>query len=225
MSYRKEQKDETKAKPDHNDKSSTPPERKRAAEEQASLVPSTASIQQQQRQEIREAIVSAFDEAKENTQKTVKEAKRDIPHFTQVVSDYHEQTLETSRELVENYIDSQKEIINSLLSTWISQTGSQYDTFWSNMMSPNRMTETYVKMVSRLAENTITATKLSNNIFIANMEAFKTSMQQARDNVKEISRLAVSNAKTFEQIVAGEYVKSSNQLKQELPQKERAKKT
>jgi hypothetical protein len=225
MSSRKEQKDETKAKPDHNDKSSTPPERKRAAEEQASLVPSTASIQQQQRQEIREAIVSAFDEAKENTQKTVKEAKRDIPHFTQVVSDYHEQTLETSRELVENYIDSQKEIINSLLSTWISQTGSQYDTFWSNMMSPNRMTETYVKMVSRLAENTITATKLSNNIFIANMEAFKTSMQQARDNVKEISRLAVSNAKTFEQIVAGEYVKSSNQLKQELPQKERAKKT
>jgi hypothetical protein len=225
MSSRKEQKDETKAKPDHNDKSSTPPERKRAAEEQASLVPSAASIQQQQRQEIREAIVSAFDEAKENTQKTVKEAKRDIPHFTQVVSDYHEQTLETSRELVENYIDSQKEIINSLLSTWISQTGSQYDTFWSNMMSPNRMTETYVKMVSRLAENTITATKLSNNIFIANMEAFKTSMQQARDNVKEISRLAVSNAKTFEQIVAGEYVKSSNQLKQELPQKERAKKT
>ena len=225
MSSRKEQKDETKAKPDHNDKSSTPPERKRAAEEQASLVPSTASIQQQQRQEIREAIVSAFDEAKENTQKTVKEAKRDIPHFTQVVSDYHEQTLETSRELVENYIDSQKEIINSLLSTWISQTGSQYDTFWSNMMSPNRMTETYVKMVSRLAENTITATKLSNNMFIANMEALRTSMQQAKDNVKEISRLAVSNAKTFEQIVAGEYVKSSNQLKQELPQKERAKKT
>ena len=211
MSSRKEQNDETKAKPEHNDKSSTSPESKRAAEEQASLVPSTASIQQQQRQEIREAIVSAFDEAKENTQKTVKEAKRDIPHFTQVVSDYHEQTLETSREIVENYIDSQKEIINSFLSTWISQIGSRYETFWSNMMSPNRMTETYVKMVSRLAENTITATKLSNNMFIANMEVLKTSMQQAKDNVKEISRLAVSNAKTFEQIVAGEYVKSSNQ--------------
>jgi hypothetical protein len=79
------------------------------------------------------------------------------------------------------------------------------------MMSTNRMTETYVKMVSHLTENTITATKLSNNMFIANMEALRTSMQQAKDNVKEISRLAVSNAKTFEQIVAGEYVKSSNQ--------------
>jgi hypothetical protein len=79
------------------------------------------------------------------------------------------------------------------------------------MMSPNRMTETYVNMVSRLAENTITATKLSNNIFIANMEALKTSMKQAKDNMKEISRLAVSNAKTFEQIVAGEYIKSSDE--------------
>ena len=78
MASRKdEHKDETKAKSEHNDKLSTPPERKRAAEEQAALVPSAASIQHQQRQEIREAIVSAFDEAKENTQKAVKEAKRD----------------------------------------------------------------------------------------------------------------------------------------------------
>ena len=187
MASRKdEHNDETKAKPEHNDKSSTSPESKRAAEEQASLVPSSPSIQQQQRQEIREAIVSAFDEAKENTQKAVKEAKRDFPHFTQVVSDYHEQTLETSREIVENYIDSQKAIINSLLSTWVSEIGSRYDTFWSNMMSTDRMTETYVKMVGHLAENTITATKLSNNMFIANMEALKTLMQQAKDHVKEI---------------------------------------
>jgi hypothetical protein len=218
MTSRKdERKDETKAKPEHNDKSSTSPESKRAAEEQASLIPSSPSspsspsLQQQQRQEIRDAIVSAFDEAKENTQKAVKEAKRDIPHFTQVVSDYHEQTLETSREIVENHIDSQKKIINSFLSTWISQVGSRYETFWSNMMSTNRMTETYVNMVSRLAENTITATKLSNNMFIANMEALKTSMKQAKDNVKEISRLAVSNAKTFEQTVAREYIKSSDE--------------
>jgi hypothetical protein len=213
MASRKdERKDETKAKPEHDDKpSATSPESKRAAEEQASLVPSTASIQQQQRQEIREAIESAFDEARDNTQKAVKEAKRDIPHFTQVVSDYSEQNLETSREIAENYIDSQKEIINSFLSTWISQAGNRYDTFWSNMMSPNRITETYARMVSRLADNTITATRLSNNMRITNMEAFKTSIKQAKDNVKEFSRMAVSNAKTFEQIVAGEYVKSSNQ--------------
>ena len=34
----------------------------------------------------------------------------------------------------------------------------------------------------------------------ANMEAFKRSVQTARDNVKEFSRIGVNNAKTFEQV-------------------------
>jgi hypothetical protein len=34
----------------------------------------------------------------------------------------------------------------------------------------------------------------------ANLEAFKTSVQTARDNVKEFSRIGVNNAKTFEQV-------------------------
>jgi hypothetical protein len=32
------------------------------------------------------------------------------------------------------------------------------------------------------------------------LEAFKTSVQTARDNVKEFSRIGVNNAKTFEQV-------------------------
>ena len=31
------------------------------------------------------------------------------------------------------------------------------------------------------------------------MDAFKTSIQQAKDNVKELSRIGVNNARTFEQ--------------------------
>jgi len=33
-----------------------------------------------------------------------------------------------------------------------------------------------------------------------NLEAFKTSVQTARDNVKEISRIGVNSAKTLEQV-------------------------
>jgi hypothetical protein len=206
MASRKdEQKDETKAKPKHEDKPSITSESKRAAEE-ASLIPPSTS-QQQRGQEMREAIVAAFDEAKDNTQKAVKEAKRDIPHYAQAVSDYQEQTLETAKEMAENYIDSQKEIINSFLSTWTAQTGNPYETFWSTMMSPKRMTETYANMISRFAENAVTATRLANNMNFANMEAFKTSLQQTKDNMKEFSRIAVNNAKTFEH-TARHYVKS-----------------
>ena len=54
-------------------------------------------------------------------------------------------------------------------------------------------------MVSNLADNMIAATKLVNNMMFASMDAFKTSIQQAKDNVKELSRIGVNNARTFEQ--------------------------
>jgi hypothetical protein len=89
--------------------------------------------QQQKEEEIREAIVDAFDEAKDNTQKAVKEARKEIPRYTEAINNYQEQTLEAVREIAENYIESQKEIINSFQqSTWVSQIGNAYQTFWSN---------------------------------------------------------------------------------------------
>jgi hypothetical protein len=184
-------------------------ERKDDATTAKSEQPSFAS-----QQEIREAIVDAFDEAKDNTQKAVKEARKEIPRYTEAVNEYQEQTLGAVEEIAENYIESQKEIINSFQqSTWVSQIGNAYQAFWSNwMLSPKKTTETYASMVSRYLDNTFTAARLVNNMTFVNIEAFKTSMQQTKDNAKEFSKIAVNNAKMFEQ-AAEEYIKSSNQLR------------
>jgi len=180
-----------------------------AKSEQQDLLSST---QQQRQEEIREAIVEAFDEAKDNTQKAVKEARKEIPRYTEAVNNYQEQTLQAVREIAENYIDTQKEIINSFQqSTWISQLEDTYRTFWSNWMSPKNMTETYANIISNSIDNTLAATRVTNNIISANMEAFKVSAQQTKDNLKELSRTAVNNTKILQQ-TAGEYLKSLNEL-------------
>jgi hypothetical protein len=80
------------------------------------------------------------------------------------------------------------------------------------MLSPKKATEIYANMVSHSVDNTFSAARLVNNMIFVNMEAFKTSMQQTKDNAKEFSRIAVNNAKAFE-LVAGEYNKSLNQLR------------
>jgi len=185
----------------------------RKDESAAAKAEEPSSLSQQRKEEIREAIVNAFDEAKDNTQKAVKEARKEIPHYTEAINNYQEQTLEAAIEIAENYIDSQKEIINSFQqSTGVLQTGNVYQTFWSNwMLSPKKMTETYANMISRSVDNTFTAARLVNNMIFANMQVFKTSMQQTKHNTKEFSRIAVNNAKALEQ-VAGEYIKSLNQL-------------
>ncbi|MFL6392509.1 MAG: hypothetical protein ACJ71E_10750 [Nitrososphaeraceae archaeon] len=67
------------------------------------------------------------------------------------------------------------------------------------MIPPRNIAELYVNMVSSFANNMIAATRLTNNIIFANMEAFKTSIQSTRDNVREFSRISVNSARTFEQ--------------------------
>ncbi|HYX56978.1 MAG TPA: hypothetical protein VE818_12545 [Nitrososphaeraceae archaeon] len=157
--------------------------------------------QQQQRREQEEeeqhhAINQALDETKDNIRKTTDEARSQIPRYTQSVNDYQEQTIQAAREIADNYLESQKEIINSFQSVWSPYAENLFTTNW---MSPRNIAELYANMISSFANNMIAATRLTNNIIFANMEAFKTSIQQAKDNTNELSRIGVNAAKTFEQ--------------------------
>jgi hypothetical protein len=67
------------------------------------------------------------------------------------------------------------------------------------MVSPRHLADNYARVVSSFADNAIAATRLVNNTIFANLEAFKTTVQHARDNAKEFSRIGVNAAKAFEQ--------------------------
>ena len=153
-----------------------------------------------QQQEIREAIVDAFDEAKDNTQRIVKESKKEIPSFTKAVNEYQEKTFEAAREIAESNIDSQKEIINLFQqSAWISRLRENtYKILWPNWISSKSVSEPYSKMISFYVDNMINEVRLSNNMLSTSMEVYNSSMQQAKNNVNVFSRIAVDNAKTFE---------------------------
>ena len=159
----------------------------------------TAASSQVQREQ-RQSVNRALDETKDNIRRATDEARRDIPRYTQAVNEYHEQTIQAARDIADNYLESQKEIINSLQSAWVPQIEAANRVFTSNwMVSPRHLADNYARIVSSFADNTIAATKLVNNTMFANLEAFKTSVQNARDNVKEFSRIGVNAAKTFEQ--------------------------
>ena len=152
--------------------------------------------QQQQQREQQQAVNRALDETKDNIKKSTDEARSQIPRYTQAVSDYQEQTIQAAREIADTFLESQKEIINSFQSAWRPYMDNTSTTYW---MSPRSIAELYANLVSSFANNVITATRLTNNMIFGNMEAFKTSIQQAKDNTKEFSRLGVNTAKTFDQ--------------------------
>ena len=185
--------------------STTKEQRREKQEEATTVTPSTSrttttATSSQVQREQRQSGNRALDETKDNIRRATDEARRDIPRYTQAVNEYQEQTIQAARDITDNYLESQKEIINSLQSAWVPQIEAANRVFTSNwMVSPRHLADNYARIVSSFADNTIAATKLVNNTMFANLEAFKTSVQNARDNVKEFSRIGVNAAKTLEQ--------------------------
>src|SRR5919199_1000513 len=155
----------------------------------------TSQVQQEQQYSVNKAL----DETRNNIRRATDEARKDIPRYTQAANEYQEQTIQTAREIADNFLESQKEIINSLQSAWLPQIDAANRVFVSSWLSPRHLADTYARAVSSFVDNTIAATRVANNAVFANMEAFKTSIQNARDNAKEFSRIGVNSARTFEQ--------------------------
>jgi hypothetical protein len=143
----------------------------------------------QLQREQEQAVTKALDESKDNIKKTTNEARREIPRYTDVVSDYQENTVQAIREVADSYIESQKDIIVNSSQVWSN---------W--MISPRQIAEEYSNAISSLADNAVSATRLANNMISANLQAFNTSVQTAKENAKELSKISANTIKAFQQV-------------------------
>jgi len=160
-----------------------------------------AAVEEQSEEENKEqqqVIENVLDKTKDEIKVATREAAKEIPQYTQRLGNIQEQTIQTTREVADNYIESQKEIISIYQSVWtpfVENANSRFWNYWS--ISPKEMAETYGTVVSSFADNVIAATRLTNNAVFANMELFSTALQRTKDNSKEFSRLGVNTAKVF----------------------------
>jgi len=148
----------------------------------------------------REIINITLDETKSTVKKTTDEAIKEIPRFTKAVNEYQEESIQATKDIADNFLESQKEVIHSVQSLWVPYVENVQNSYWSYWSSPNRATENYARAVSNITDSTIASTRLANNVLVATMETWKTSIQHTRDNAKEFSRLNANVAKTFENV-------------------------
>ena len=152
----------------------------------------------QNNENFKETVNRSLDETKHNINRSIDESKNQIPHFNTIVNSYQEQSLQTAKEISENYIESQKSIINSLQSAWRPYNES-FTGLVNNFASPESMVKAYSRCVGNFADNAVSAVRLSNNIIFSNLESWKSGLQQLRDNSRHIFNQNVNTAKTFEQ--------------------------
>jgi hypothetical protein len=154
-------------------------------------------IQQERQQQQEKVIHKVLDDTKDNIRKTLSEARKEIPRYTQTVNDSQEQTIDAIRDITDDYIESQKEIISLFQLAWAPLMEKTFYNYW---ISPKNMTEVYASLVNGFTDNTIAVIGLTNNMISVNTDTIKTSIQHTRKNLKELSRIGVNTAKTFETI-------------------------
>jgi hypothetical protein len=98
-----------------------------------------SSNTQQQRQQQHEATVHSIEMTKDNIRRSIEEVGRQTPKYSQTVTDFQNETAEASVEIANNFLESQKEVINSMQSVWapMAERIGQVVHYWTTgMMLP-----------------------------------------------------------------------------------------
>jgi hypothetical protein len=147
-------------------------------------------------QEFQSTINKSLDETKKNLRKSIDESRNKIPRYTNVVKNYQEQALESTGKMVEEYIEAQKSVIDSVVrsSAAYYENANRMFNYW---YSPRVPAEIWARAVSNVAENVSAATRINNDILFSNIDVMGRAFERAKQHTEELSRINVNNAKTI----------------------------
>ena len=161
----------------------------------------TSNTQQQQQQQ-HEATIRSIDETKNNIHQALEEVKRETPRYSQTITDFQNQTADATREIADNFLDSQKEVINSFQSAWapiVQRTGYNWTTgmIGTPFFSPGQIADIYARTIGAITEAYVASTRMATNSLFAGIEATRATTNYARQNAKEASRITSNTARAF----------------------------
>lgn len=167
--------------------------------------------QDQQQQHHYQATIRSIDETKNNIHQALEEVRKETPRYSQAITDFQVQAVDATHEITHNFLDSQKEIINSIQSAWAPVI--QRTTYNNNNLmtatttttnpflffSPGQIADMYARTVGAITEAYVASTRMATNVLFAGIEATRATTNYARQNAKEAARITSNTARTFAQ--------------------------
>ena len=148
----------------------------------------TGKFLDQQRQQIANTTSNILD-----TTNKVTDSVNEYQQTNKVILDksidtsnkYQQETINSIQSITNNTIELQKNFANtfqSVFSKFIDETSKSY---WNNYLYPQRYTEVYNKSNQKVTNNTITATRRTNDVLLASAETFNKSIEFAQKYYNE----------------------------------------
>jgi hypothetical protein len=166
----------------------------------------SSNTQQQQRRQQQEATIHSIDMTKDNIRRSIEEVRKETPRYSQTVTDFQNEAADASMEIADNFLESQKEVINSMQSAWapMAERIGQVVHYWTTtgitpFFSPREMADIYARTIGAMTEAYVASTRMATNMMFAGMEATRATTNYARQNAKEASRITSNTARTFAQ--------------------------
>src|SRR5918994_1232271 len=136
-------------------------------------------------QQQHESTIRSIDMTKDNIRRSIEEVRRETPRYSQTVTDFQNETADASVEIADNFLESQKEVINSMQSAWapmaerIGQVAHYWTTSMTPFFSPREMADIYARTIGAMAEAYVASTRMATNMMFAGMEASKATTNYA----------------------------------------------
>ncbi len=137
------------------------------------------NIQNNQQQDFTDSVNRSLDQTKDNINRSIDESRNQIPHYNNIVNSYQEQTLQAVKEITENYIESQKSIMNSIQSAWIPYQ-QNVNTTVNSWNSPESVANFYSRFVSTVTDNAVSALSTTNNIIFSSLRLMEINITTSK---------------------------------------------
>jgi hypothetical protein len=147
-----------------------------------------------------ESLEQAFDESKKSIDESIREARNQIPRYTETVNQVQEQTLQATKDIAVSYLEYQKQTIDSFQSISTPYIQDVNNQLLNNQDYYRRMPEMYSKLVNNYAENTIAMSRIFNDMAFSNIEIFKNVVDNTKKQSKHLAEIGKRNVSAYERI-------------------------
>ena len=148
-----------------------------------------------------DVINKTLDTTLNNIKRTTDEATREIPKYTQRIAEYQEQTIQTIKDIASDFIEAEKELINSFQSQQADKkSGVNFTGLW-DLYNPQRIVENNAVLMNNFTSYLLNTSNLINNALASNMRIYNTALEQTRDNLTDLVRTNTSYIKSVGQSV------------------------
>jgi hypothetical protein len=154
-----------------------------------------------------DAINKTLDNTLHNIKRNTDEARREIPQYTQRIAEYQEQTIQTIKDIASDFIEAQKQVVNSFQSQQQGDRNSSnvnFNGLWWDWYNPQRIAENNAILVNNFTSYLLNASNLINNALASNLRIYNTALEQTRDNVKAFAKTNTNTNTNYIKSVAVE---------------------